>query len=576
MQPNSFFRSFCLFVLFGLFPALATAQTRPSELQRDVRPRNCSISGQVTINGQPAANVRLAIREVPTNWDSPQPIRQTADGSISRSMTKIRTDGEGRYQVTHLPPGRYMVTASSNAFVPADAAQSGNEPKTLTLDAGESREKVDFALVRGGVITGQVSDAEGRPVIAHTVRLFFVVPTPDGKFRLQNRGGEFGERLTDDRGVYRIYGLPAGNYALGAGGNDSFSATKYPPVFYPEASEENQAKIIEVKPGKEITDINLRLGLTRKRYEAIGRVVEAETGNPVPNVQVSADKVAGNSENENADNDSGGGYTKTDRQGNFRMTGLPRGKFRASIYAGWSESSDFYAEPTTFEIVDGDVSGVEIKAVRGGAISGTSIVEGSTDPAVKSQLAQVRVYAHTEMEGSPSQSDQPFSHHQTMLKPDGTFLLTGIAPGKTRVGAHGPRQIQLARIERGGVEIKEFIEMGKGEKITDLRFVFSVGSGVIRGQVQVVGGQPLGGGSISIEARIVGNATSRYRAELDDKGRFELTNLPNGEYELKLNSFSRLNGEYRMQTLTTRRVSVPTGDNPVIITYDPNRKQEER
>ena len=579
MQPNSFVRLFCLFLLFCLLAIGAFAQPRPAELQRDARPRNCSIYGRVTINGQPASNIQITAIEIPMNLESPQTLRQQADGSVSRSSFKTRTDAEGRYQVTNLPPGRYIIVSASKAFVASNGSTRNEEPTLVTMDAGESRENVDFSLVRGGVITGQVIDSEGRPVIAHSVRALQVSVGPDGQTRFQNRRGEFGERSTDDRGVYRMYGLPPGRYVLSAGGEeDFFSATRYPRTFYPDAPDESQAKIIEVSAGKEVTDINIRLGLSRKRYEAIGRVIEADTGKPVPNVHISANKIHSSQENNNDDPGGGSSYSQADRQGNFRLTGLARGRYNAGLYAGWMESSEFYAEPMTFEITDGDISGVEIKAVRGGTLSGISVVEGPNDPALKTLLSQVQVYAHTEVSGPQDQHDQPRSHHQMPLKPDGSFLLSGVAPGKIRFGAYAPRGIYLSRIERGGVEIKEFIELTKGEKITDLRLVFSSGTGIIRGQVQIVGGQPLGGVSNFIEANIVGNIAGRgFNAPVDDKGRFELTNLPSGEYELRLNNFSRTDGDsYQMRTLIRQRVAVTSGSEArVTLTYDPSRKDPE-
>lgn len=559
---------------------LALAQVRPTELTRDNRPRNCSISGRVTINGQPAANVQVQFIEFPADFNSPQPIRQTADGSITRNIHQIRTDGEGRYQINNLPPGRFGVTTGSRAFVAAVANPLRNEPKILSLDAGESRDNVDFALVRGGVITGQITDAEGRPVIAQSLRVFAVVTLPDGQTQFRDTPGDWVERMTDDRGIYRVFGLPPGSYVIGAGGEGSFfSRSKYPAIYYPEATDQRQAKPIPVKAGEEVTGINLRLGVSRKTYQAIGRVIEADNGKPVPNIRISCAQAPNQSETES---EGGYGEGSTDRLGNFRLTSLKRGKYFCNLHAGWLETTEFYSEHTSFDIADGDISGVEIKALRGGSISGFSLIEGSSDPKVKSKLTQIMIYAQSEPENEQDRESQPSSHHQTQIKPDGTFLITGVAPGKVSLNAHnvGDRALSFLRLERGGAIIQESFPLAKGEKVTDLRLVFTVGTGVIRGQIQATSPQPPVSTPFRIQAKLHGNSTGAWFGNLvDDKGRFELSSLPNGEYELQLHGFSQLpNGDRRQVILAKQKVVVSAGaEVRVTIPYDPNRPvQEER
>ncbi|MDX2041520.1 MAG: carboxypeptidase regulatory-like domain-containing protein [Acidobacteriota bacterium] len=578
MRPVSRLLSLVFLVLLAC-PIPALAQTRPPELTRDTRPRNCSISGRVTINGQPAANVQVQFLEFPTESNAPQPIRQTADGSISRNKHKARTDSEGRYQISNLPPGRFVVTAASQAFVMATANPQNNESKMVTLDAGESRDNVDFALVRGGVITGQITDAEGRPVIAHHVRLSHVIVGPDGQTYLQNRGGLFNSQITDDRGVYRIYGIPAGNYAISAGGESGyFGGNKYSQTFYPDTPDEKQAKTIPVKSGEEVTGINLRLGAKRKTYEAAGRIIESDSGKPVPNIRVSCQKIY---EEGSEDHEGGYGEGQADQQGNFRLTGLNRGKYSCRVRAGWMEATDFYAEPTTFQVQDEDVSGIEIKALRGGTISGVSIIEGSNDVATKAKLSRIMIYANAEPEERQDRT-QPSSHHQTTIKPDGTFLLTGVAPGKVtlHVNSLGDRSMSLIRIEQGGAPIEESFKLAKGEKITDVRLIFAAGTGAIRGQVQPTSRPQTVGETYRIQARLQGNKTGVWFNNLvDEKGRFELSSLPAGEYELQLNGVVQLpDGSRRMMLLAKQKISVPAGSTvTVTIPYDPNRPfQEER
>ncbi|MBP6824637.1 MAG: carboxypeptidase regulatory-like domain-containing protein [Acidobacteria bacterium] len=576
MQPNSFARCFWLFILAAFLSALVSAQTRQSELQRDLRPRNCSIQGRVVINGQPSVNVQVNVAEIPTDKDSSALIRQSADGSIAKTTFSAKTDAEGRYRFMNLPGGKYSVSASSNAFVSVNGSQD-NKSKTVTLDSGESRENVDFTLVRGGVITGQITDAENRPIISQSVQFFSVIAIPNAPPQIQRNPGRFNEKMTDDRGVYRIYGLTPGNYIIGAGGDTHRSSGKHTLTFYPDATTDSQAKIITVKAGEEVTGINIRLGASGKTFVAIGRVTESETGKPVPNVDVSCSMLA--IEGQDTGNDGGGSGT-TDKLGNFRITGLKPGKYGAMIQSGWMETTDFYNEPASFEITDGDVSGVEIKALRGGTISGVGVIEDSNDPAAKSKLAQTTIFAYSEPDSGEAQTGQSGSNHQTTLKADGSFLLTGVAPGNVSIQSYNFRERSLCfmRVERGGAEVGESFKIAKGEKVTDVRLVFAAGSGVIRGQVQAVSNQQLPSEFLSVQATLVGNKTGvSFSGSVDEKGRFTLSDLPTGEYELWLMSYApNPDGKRTRQTLTKKRITVATGsEQSVTLLYDPNNPIKE-
>src|SRR5262249_466652 len=129
---------------------------------------------------------------------------------------KARTDSDGRYLITGLAEGRYVVSAVLKAFIGADRAADPTLSRTVTLDEGEPQERVDFALIRGGVITGKVMDDEGRPLIAKRLQLYTV--DEQGRKRGYQGVSMYEMSETDDRGVYRIYGLPPGRYIISAGG----------------------------------------------------------------------------------------------------------------------------------------------------------------------------------------------------------------------------------------------------------------------------------------------------------------------------------------------------------------------
>src|SRR5262245_40737338 len=276
LHPLNFISALSILLL------IAAAQSSAQAPQRDSRPRAASIGGRVTVGGAPAANALVMVMEV----DPPSRGSSPGGESRQRAFIKLRTDSDGRYRVTGLAEGDYMINALSKAYVASRNSSMPEIFRSVTLDEGESRDDVDIALVRGGVITGRVIDDEGRPLIATYLRLLPVEENgnPNGRFDFNDDP----MMRTDDRGVYRIYGVAAGRYIISADGEGAYSRAKrkYPDTFHPDATDRNQAKIIEVKEGQEVVDIDIRIGAGKNTYEVTGRVIDAETGKPLPQVAV--------------------------------------------------------------------------------------------------------------------------------------------------------------------------------------------------------------------------------------------------------------------------------------------------
>jgi hypothetical protein len=66
-------------------------------------------------------------------------------------------DGDGRYRVDGLPPGRYLATVAARGFAP---------PREREVEIGTGESRLDFALSRGGRLVGRVSDAASHQAIA--------------------------------------------------------------------------------------------------------------------------------------------------------------------------------------------------------------------------------------------------------------------------------------------------------------------------------------------------------------------------------------------------------------------------
>src|SRR5262249_52124930 len=128
--------------------------------------------GRVTVDGKPATNALLMVAEVDPRSRDEWPNSDGPDGdSAQRAFIKVRTDGDGRYRIAGLSEGVYLIRALSKAYVQSKDSAGFNTFKSITLDESESRDGVDIALVRGGVITGRVIDAEGAPHISDILRL---------------------------------------------------------------------------------------------------------------------------------------------------------------------------------------------------------------------------------------------------------------------------------------------------------------------------------------------------------------------------------------------------------------------
>jgi Carboxypeptidase regulatory-like domain len=563
--------------------AVANAQTQ----QRDTRPRTASISGRVTVAGAPAANALVMVAEIDPRWRAFWPYGSFRSESQQRAFIKVRTNGDGRYSVTGLTGGAYVIRALSKAYTLPKNSSEFEIFRSVRLDEGESRDNVDIALVRGGVITGRVIDAEGRPIIGGDLQLMSL--DKDGKAKMEF---DFPMWRTDDRGVYRIYGLPAGRYILSAGGEGAYSPGnhKSPQTFYPGVTDQEKAKIIEVKEGAESADINIRLGAGKNTYEATGRVIDAETGRPLPQVSVVYRDAPGN---ENRSMSVGRGVN-TDDEGKFRIPGLSSGRYELNLWIPQG-NGEHYGEKTSFEVNDSDVSGLEVKAIRGSTISGVVVIEGDNDPLVRTKLARMVITGNMSArresvgDGGGYYSD---GLAYARVANDGGFRLTGVSPGMATLQITGGREsgFSIKRIERNGAELRSALEIRRGEDITGVRIVVAQANGAIRGQVEIAGGKLPEGWELNLSVDQIETTTRNEgipafytdyagSAVVDEKGRFVIEKLVPGEYKLRLLPMvrvSRESSEGAPEDEINERVIVRAGvETPVKLTLDLSRKKQE-
>ena len=565
-----------LFSISSILLLISAAQSSAQAPQREGRPRTASIGGRVTVGGAPAANALVTVAEV----DSRTRGAWAGFESPRGETIEARTDSDGRYRVTGLTEGFYVIRALSKTYVLSKSPFGFDAFMSVTLDEGESRDDVDVALARGGVITGRVIDAEGRPVIATSVRLFSVDEKDKRGEELDSHNWQMLE--TDDRGVYRIYGLAAGRYIISAGGvwAPGLVGLKSSETFYPDATDQSQAKIIEVKEGSEAADIDIILGVGKDTYAAAGRVVDAETGQALPKVSVlcmeAPDKKNGGIRN--------GRPATTDDEGRFKCANLTPGLYELSLWERVGVSSVYYSKKIRFEVTDTDVSGLEVKAARGATISGVVVIEGVNDPTLKAKLQQVEVGVRVAGYRGSAVGGGEYEHLGRVVSKiggDGGFRLTGAPPGMASLYIEGGQEdaFLIRRVERDGAEIKSAFEIGRGEQITGVRIVLAQANATVRGRVETAGVNLPEGCQLQIWATPIktttGNeaipASHRNKSRFvvtDEKGRFVIERLAPGEYELSLNAMVRV-GQYEWSSApgtseVKQRVTVSDGAEAMI------------
>ena len=171
---------------------------------RDVQDRapvptgTASIVGSITVadGGQPARKVRVSL-----------------SGGEVRGRT-VATDDQGRFSFTNLPAGRFTISASKPGYVSVTYGQrrpGPGRPGTAIQLTDNQKFELQMQIPRGGVITGTVLDERGEAIPGTSVRVLRYA-MQSGQRTLQQAGNG----STDDRGIYRVYGLQPGEYVVAA------------------------------------------------------------------------------------------------------------------------------------------------------------------------------------------------------------------------------------------------------------------------------------------------------------------------------------------------------------------------
>ena len=491
-----------------------------------------SISGKVTIKNKGVPGIIV--------------VAYAQDSSGERSTYRDTTDQTGAYKIVNVPAGTYAVTPMAPWLAPEDELKNN----FVVMSEGEAVEGVDIAMIHGGVITGRVSDADGKPLIEESVTLHAL---DSAVIRDQISRGLY----TDDRGVYRAFGLRPGKYKVSVGQEYSVLSGQrqsYRKTFYPSVVDAEKATVIEVTEGSETKDVNVVVGRPLSTFKVSGRIIDAETGKPLPNIRYGLNQKI----NENSSH-SMIGRTGTNVNGEFKLENVLPGNY--SVYV-FPEASSYRGDSVSFEVVDHDVTDLLIKAGIGATLSGVVVFEAPQAAPVDLRGLYINAWVQ-------SQGTRFHSSFHAPVNPDGSFKITGMEKGimHFRFGSrsNATNQMAIARVERDGITQPEGVTVKDGEQITGVRLVVKYRTGAIHGQVKLEGDELPPNSRISVwltridDNRMSSRVEGNPAPQLDTRRRFVVEGLAAGTYEVSVAVFEPNRTD--TQKLFTQQVTV--ADNAV-------------
>jgi hypothetical protein len=419
--------------------------------------------------------------------------RAAGPGAVE-PLRRVITGPDGRFVFHSLLPATYQVSASRAgysaqprvSFVPIfGAAMVSAVPaqQLVTLAEREIAMDVRLRLFQDAVIAGTVLDEAGEPAAGVSVQAARRVMTA-GRARFLPISSS---QRTDDRGRYRISGLPEGDYlvlvpqtqitmpagvvdgllrAMASGDNgpmieaglrvgpvmvssksgtvpmsgDDGRLLAYPTTYYPGTSAPGQASVINLSAGEVRGGVDFGLRLIRS-LRISGTAVWPD-GRPYPHLTIrlvaAADPSAPDVEIDVAN-------AVTDPRGRFDFLALPPGQFvvRAAVQprpaaagAGAPPSADVNAPPVVLFAHESvalggeDVDNLILHLVEGSRITGNVQFESATGrkPPGPGALA----LSLTPVDGRYPGMVLSFPDRPTIK--DGQFATRGYPPGRYRIG----------------------------------------------------------------------------------------------------------------------------------------------
>jgi Carboxypeptidase regulatory-like domain len=474
--------SMALFLIFAFYLISAqqpgqTKQTRQSG----------EISGRVvTEDGNGVSNVRVNLFPVSAGTGQ--------RGQIASRSSSVITDEEGKFRFADLAPRLYSVNVFQTRGYAVQPSPASDRSERRYYRIGEN---ATITLIKGGVITGKVTTVEGEPIVGIYVSAIMVRDAEGFRVR-QNSGGR--SRMTDDRGIYRLYGLAAGSYIVYAG-SSNYIQSSYAgniPTYHPSSTRDTAAEVT-VANGSEATGVDIRY------RDEPGHVVSGtvsgggETSQPYMMTSVTLFNVA------TGTYVAGSAAHPGEIDNGYAISGVGDGEYEiVARRAAGDDEEGLSSWPRRVTVKGADVTGVELKLAPMASISGHVILEKSQNACAdesKYGIEEILLSARRDDKGTGAKQTAQFFSNDVGVGDNGDFTIRYLMAGRYRFKSSLPgenwymksitarsaapaRQTGAASRVAGEVDLSRAgITIRAGEKLTGLTVTVSEGAASLRGKV---------------------------------------------------------------------------------------------
>ncbi len=427
-------------------------------------------------------------------------------GATTRAQ-RGTVDSGGEFKIEDLEAGLYRVSANAPGYVPESRPDYTDSQSYYHI--GDS---VTIRLIKGSVITGTVTGPKG-PLVAVGV---YATRVRDETNKPLTPSIVLRERATDDRGVYRFYGLLPGSYLISASKPriGLVAPTAYDndiPTYFPSSTRDTASEVV-VREGEEMTaDIQYRAEPGHAISGKVVGIVESQT-----------EMLSGASINLTSVRD-GSSHVGTSANSNdnfsFAIYGVADGEYELSALQFLQSRDEFRSPPQRVTVRGADVTGIILTLAPLASIEGRLVFESDPkagcgkrrETAAQETIVFGRRY-EPEKKANVAAKTAPLAdvsllainHVSTgIADAKGSFTLRNLPLGSYRIDPRAPasgwyiRSIAIgatqpvaARAARD-VVARDGVILKSGERLSGLTVTFTEGAASIRGRISVAGDQSL-------------------------------------------------------------------------------------